>query len=182
MANTQISVARIVCSTSVDGVGLRNALYVAGCNIRCKGCHNSHWWNIQNGTFRDIEDVYNELNQDEFNISILGGEPLLQPQAVIELCRMIKERTNKTIWLWSGHTLEYIKSNFPEILNYIDVLVDGPFIEELAEPNLQWRGSTNQRVIDIKECFKNICLWKNWNFYNSHYQLISKFHYQILKF
>ena len=158
MANTQRSVARIVCSTSVDGVGLRNALYVAGCNIRCKGCHNSHWWNIQNGTFRDIEDVYNELNQDEFNISILGGEPLLQPQAVIELCRMIKERTNKTIWLWSGHTLEYIKSNFPEILNYIDVLVDGPFIEELAEPNLQWRGSTNQRVIDIKECFKNVCL------------------------
>ena len=149
-------VASVVHSTSTDGVGLRNALYVSGCNIKCPKCHNKEYWDIYAGQKRSIESVYDELNEDEFNISILGGEPLMQYEGVLQLCKMIKERTTKTIWLWSGHCLEEIKKLYPEILKYIDVLVDGPFQEDKYEPNLQWRGSTNQRVInisDIKETF-----------------------------
>lgn len=73
----------------------------------------------------------------------------MQYEAILELCKMIKERTSKTIWLWSGYTLEYIQDHWPELLMYINVLVDGPFVKSLAEPNLQWRGSTNQRVINV---------------------------------
>lgn len=149
MTDKTISVAKIVCSTSVDGVGLRNSLYVAGCPIRCEGCHNSQYWELSSGTERTIDDVYAELCQDGCNISILGGEPLMQYEAILELCKMIKERTSKTIWLWSGYKLEYIQDHWPELLMYINVLIDGPYDKSLAEPNLQWRGSTNQRVINV---------------------------------
>ena len=149
MTDKTLSVAKIVCSTSVDGVGLRNSLYVAGCPIRCEGCHNSQFWELESGTERTVEDVCAELCQDECNISILGGEPLFQYEAILELCKQIKSRTSKTIWLWSGYKLEYIQDHYPELLRYINVLVDGPFIKSLAQPNLQWRGSTNQRVIDV---------------------------------
>ena len=149
MTNKTLSVAKIVYSTSVDGVGLRNSIYVAGCPIRCAGCHNSQFWELSSGTECTIEEVYKELCQDDCNISILGGEPLMQYESILELCKIIKERTSKTIWLWSGYKLEYIQKHYSEILRYINVLVDGPYIEALAQPNLQWRGSTNQRVFDV---------------------------------
>ena len=77
----------------------------------------------------------------------------MQYEAVLELCKMIKGRTVKTIWLWSGYTLERIEELCPEILMYIDFLVDGPYVERLSEPNLQWRGSTNQRIINIADIY-----------------------------
>lgn len=152
MNDTIIKVAKIAYSTSVDGVGLRNALYVSGCDRRCPGCHNPKLWDINAGESMTVQEVFDHLNVDEFNISILGGEPMMQYKSVVELCKKIKEETDKTIWLWSGYELHEIKKLFPEILRYIDVLVDGPFIQEFAEPNLQWRGSSNQRVIS-KEYF-----------------------------
>lgn len=151
MEFNKLSVMNIAYSTSVDGVGLRNSLYLAGCPLRCPGCHNKQAWDINNGTWQSIEEVCNQLNVDKFNISILGGEPLMQYEGVLELCKMIKERyPNKTIWMWSGYTLEYIKEHYSKILEYLDVLVDGPFIKELAEPNLRWKGSSNQNVIYLK--------------------------------
>lgn len=153
MTDKKISVAKIVCSTSVDGVGLRNSLYVAGCPFRCEGCHNAQYWEIASGTEKTVEEVFAELCQDDCNISILGGEPLMQYDAILELCQMIKDRTAKTIWLWSGYTLDHILKHYPEILRYVNVLVDGPFVKALAEPNLQWRGSTNQTVIDVASIF-----------------------------
>lgn len=150
MEYNKISVAKIVSSTSVDGVGLRTALYVAGCDLRCQDCHNKEWWDIKRGTLYNIEDVYNQLMEPDENISILGGEPLMQYEAIVLLCKMIKERTDKTIWLWSGHTLNDIQAHYPDILRYIDVLVDGPFVKKLYQTNLQWRGSTNQNVIDVR--------------------------------
>lgn len=152
MNDTIIKVAKIAYSTSVDGVGLRNALYVSGCNRRCPGCHNPQLWDINVGQDMTIQEAFDKLNIDDFNISILGGEPMMQYEQVVELCKLIKEKTNKTIWLWSGYELHEIKSHFPKILKYIDVLVDGPFIEEFKEPNLKWRGSSNQNIIP-KEYF-----------------------------
>lgn len=148
----QLSVMKIVYSTSVDGVGLRNSLYVAGCPLRCKGCHNQSSWDINNGTYQDIETVCNQLNIDDFNISILGGEPLFQYDSILALCTMIKAKhPNKTIWMWSGYTFEYIQEFYSDILNYIDVLVDGEYLEQKKEIGLNWIGSSNQRVIDVKK-------------------------------
>lgn len=152
MNDTIIKVAKIAYSTSVDGVGLRNALYVSGCNRRCPGCHNPQLWDINVGQDMTVQEAFDKLNIDDFNISILGGEPMMQYEQVVELCKLIKEKTSKTIWLWSGYELHEIKSQFPKILKYIDVLVDGPFIEEFKEPNLKWRGSSNQNIIP-KEYF-----------------------------
>lgn len=150
MDDKYIYVGKIAYSTSVDGVGLRNSLYVSGCPIHCEGCHNKQLWNLLSGTKMSIQEVFDQLNVDDFNISILGGEPFGQYPAVLELCKKIKAETGKTIWLWSGFYYDTIKDEYPEILQYIDVLVDGPFVEELKVPNLQWRGSINQNVIEIK--------------------------------
>lgn len=149
-------VARIVYSTSTDGVGLRNSLYVSGCNIHCEDCHNKAWWNKEAGTKLSVDEVFAQLNNDQFNVSILGGEPLNQYEAVFALCKKIKAETNKTIWLWSGYTLDYIKRNYKDILYYIDVLVDGPYVKSLSEPNLQWKGSTNQQVYNVKNIFSEM--------------------------
>lgn len=146
----KLYVARIVSSTSTDGVGLRNSLYVSGCHLRCAGCHNSQWWDLQSGKEKTIQEVYDELNQDDFNISILGGEPLMQYPAILKLCKLIKQNTKKTIWLWTGYELPYVECFFGELLRYIDVVVDGPFYKEEYVPNLKWRGSTNQKVWEIK--------------------------------
>lgn len=145
----KLFVAKIVSSTSADGPGLRNSLYVSGCPIHCEGCHNSDWWDLKSGTMMSIDEVYLQLNKDPFNISILGGEPLLQYEAILELCKRIKSKTAKTIWLWSGYTFEIIQNLCPDILDYIDTLVDGAFVKEQATPNLKWRGSKNQRIITL---------------------------------
>lgn len=145
----RIWVSRIAYSTSVDGVGLRNALYVSGCDIHCEGCHNPQIWELKSGKEMTVQEAFDMLNVDEFNISILGGEPLMQYEAIVELCKKIKEKTSKTIWLWSGHTYEEIVDKYPKVLEYIDVLVDGPFKLSLRDTSLAWRGSKNQRVISI---------------------------------
>ena len=150
MTDDTLYVAKVVKSTAVDGVGLRNSLYVSGCSLRCPGCHNEAFWELSSGRRLTLEEVYAQLCDDDFGISILGGEPMMQHEAVTRLCRMIKERTGKNIGLWSGFTLEHISTNWPDVLRYIDVLVDGPYIEAEREPGLQWRGSRNQRVIDLR--------------------------------
>lgn len=149
MAYKDLYVARIVYSTSTDGVGLRNSLYVSGCPIHCEGCHNKAFWDKESGEKQTVDAVFAQLNSDQFDVSILGGEPLMQYEAVLELCKKIKKETNKTIWLWSGFTLRHIQRYLPDILHYIDVLVDGMYVQSLAKPNLQWRGSTNQKIYAV---------------------------------
>ena len=134
---TNLFIAKIAYSTSVDGVGLRNALYVSGCPIRCAGCHNKQLWDINSGLQMSVKDVCDSLNVDNFNISILGGEPLMQYEGILELCKMIKAQY----------------PHFEEVLHYVDVIVDGPYMEQFAVPNLKWRGSTNQRIIETKTLF-----------------------------
>lgn len=162
----KLYVAKVVSSTSVDGVGLRNSLYVAGCPIHCKGCHNSQLWDIKSGTLMTVQEVFDQLNSDSMNISILGGEPMMQYDAVLELCRMIKERyPKKTIWLWTGFIMPVIELFYGSILKYVDVVVDGPFVERFADPNLLWRGSSNQQIYKIQHNKKNyeIIAVENYN-------------------
>lgn len=136
---------------TANGEGIRVSLFVSGCTLYCKGCFNKESWNFKAGkefTKSVKEEIINELKKPYINgFSLLGGDPL-EPKLhdeVLDLVKSIKmEIPNKDIWLWTGRLYEDEKDN--EILKYIDVLIDGPFIQELADKNLQYRGSSNQRV------------------------------------
>lgn len=138
----------------VDGVGLRTSIYFAGCQHFCKGCHNPQSWDLHGGREYTIDELLEIIKSDEFaNVTFSGGDPLYQCDGVTELARRIKEETDKTIWCYTGFTYEEILDNawLSQILPYIDVLVDGPFVEELRDEGLPFRGSSNQRIIELKE-------------------------------
>ncbi len=139
-----------------NGDGLRVVLWVAGCNHMCKGCHNPETWNACSGQKFDDEakkEIYNELEKDYVSgITFSGGDPLYpnNRHEVGELIEDIaKKFPNKNIWLYTGYAFEEIKQ-LPFIKN-VDVLVDGPFVESKQELKLKWKGSSNQRVILVKE-------------------------------
>ena len=139
-----------------NGEGFRVSLWVTGCPIHCVGCHNENIWSKETGDLytANTQDRIIELlgNTDvEKNLSILGGEPLAHwnYDEVFHLCRTVKALyPHKTIWVWTGYTLDQIKEM--EIMRYIDVLIDGKYIESLKDEDLQWRGSSNQRIYKIE--------------------------------
>lgn len=139
-----------------NGDGLRTVLWVAGCDHHCQDCHNPITWDIDGGLPFDEEaerELFEKLAPDHISgITFSGGDPL-HPQnraEVTELAKKCRERfPNKDIWLYTGYTYEEIAEL--EIMRYCDVLVDGEFIKEQLDPKLHWRGSANQRVIDIRE-------------------------------
>jgi anaerobic ribonucleoside-triphosphate reductase activating protein len=136
-----------------NGEGCRVTLWVAGCTHHCKGCHNPQSWNFKSGKlFTDNikEELFNVLNKSYVKgLTLSGGDPLDSFDDVFKLVKEVKEVfKDKDIWLFSGYTLEEIKEKgFGDILNYIDVLVDGEFKEELKDLTLAFRGSSNQRIL-----------------------------------
>ena len=150
----EIQVLSVVSDTIVDGPGFRTSIYCAGCLHGCKGCHNPQSWNPKSGRSASTEELLNEVLKNEFNnVTFTGGDPFYQAEAFAELARMIKEESNKTIWCFTGFLYEELiqiqAAN--ELLKFIDVLVDGPFIEELKDESLRFRGSSNQRTINLHE-------------------------------
>lgn len=152
----------------LQGEGLRVALWVAGCEQKCKGCHNPHTWDKDRGKVFDLQacvELFEELSKPYISgITILGGNPTEDYNIffVTELCKDIKNSfPNKTIWIYSGHLWEELKDL--ELLKYIDVLVDGKFVEELRDETYHWAGSTNQRVIDVKSSLskKEVVLYES---------------------
>lgn len=153
-----------------NGEGIGIALFVQGCDFHCKGCFNEESWDFEGGELwtKEVRKSFIELaNKDHIQrISILGGEPL-HPNNITEVCNLcdyLKDiYPDKTIWLYTGYTLEKIlaatnKANHKwdewlrkDILNYIDILVDGQFVEEKRDLTLAFRGSSNQRIIDVKK-------------------------------
>lgn len=143
----------------LNGDGLRVVLWVAGCSHCCKECHNTITWNPNDGLKFDEsakQEIFNELEKDYIHgITFSGGDPLHINNAydVSELAREIREKfPNKSIWLYTGYAWEEVKAM--EIVQYLDVLVDGEFIVEKKDVNLHWVGSSNQRVIDVQETLK----------------------------
>lgn len=150
MKNDTIRIMEIVEQTMADGPGLRTSIYCAGCLHHCKGCHNPQSWDMANGHDVTIDELMEIIKADEFsNVSFSGGDPFYQVEAFTELARRIKAETKKTIWCWTGFTIEEIRADehLAQMLPYIDVLVDGPFILEQRDTQLLFRGSPNQRII-----------------------------------
>ena len=145
---------------AVDGPGFRNSLYVSGCPFKCLGCFNSPAQSFAFGREfnSELEDrIINDLDAPLITgFSILGGEPMLATGILIPLVEKIIQRYegSKSIWVWSGYTFEALQSETPDklrLLELCDVLVDGPFIQSQFNPNLAFRGSENQRIIDLRE-------------------------------
>ena len=145
------NIAKIKQYCISNGEGLRTAIFFSGCDFHCPGCFN---YELQDPNYgkkysSEIEkEIFNTINEHIAGISILGGEHLSKYnlETVTQLCSNFKEKfPNKTIWLWTGYTIEEIKT-LP-ILNYIDVLIDGQFKQDEYEYGLLWRGSRNQRIL-----------------------------------
>ena len=146
----KIKVLDILEQTMADGPGFRTAIYCAGCKHACPGCHNPQSWSFSSGQWMDVDDLLGVIKSDSMSdVTFSGGDPFYQVDAFTELARRIKEETQKTIWCWTGFTLEEIQADahLSQMLPYLDVLVDGPFIQEKRDTDLLFRGSPNQRII-----------------------------------
>ena len=146
-----IRVVDIIEGTSVDGPGLRTAIYTAGCAHACPSCHNPSTWAFDAGRDYSPAELFECIKQNGFNVTFTGGDPMYQAKALIPLAGEIK-RLGYNLWCYTGFTFEQLlRMTEPmELLQYIDVLVDGPYMEALRDTELRFRGSSNQRIIDVQ--------------------------------
>lgn len=160
-----------------NGPGIRVSLFVSGCNFHCSGCFNSEQQDFSFGQpyTGETHDLLLGLIKIEHSsgLSILGGDPLWQSISGLCFLSLLCEdvhRAGKTVWLWTGFTWEDIWQSSDDVsvarqklIENCDVVVDGPFIESQKQLNLKWRGSTNQRIIDVKKTLEigNVTLWED---------------------
>lgn len=148
--------AGIIQESFVDGPGIRLAVFVQGCPHHCPGCHNPHTWDSSAGYITGTDFILHEYRSNPLlsGITLTGGEPMEQPKAMRILAREV-HALGGNVWCYTGYTLEQLREkkdkDINNLLNEIDVLVDGPFVESLRDLELQWRGSSNQRIINLKE-------------------------------
>lgn len=155
----------IVEDTMVDGPGLRTSIYCAGCNHQCAECHNRQSWDFKAGHEMTIDDIMKRIDENHFDdVTFSGGDPMYQPKGFTALAKRIHQTTTKTIWCYTGFRFEQLL-NHPaqrELLEQVDVLVDGPYIAALRDIQLLFRGSKNQRIIDVHRSLEqgNVVLWQ----------------------
>jgi len=145
-----------------NGLGWRISLFVSGCSLHCKGCFNPETWDYNFGkpfTVKTQNKILELLHPDYIRgLSVLGGNPTDEENEIdlVPFLGRVKEYyPNKDIWVWSGHTFEKLKERNDKILRYCDVLVDGPFIEKEKDLTIPFRGSRNQRLIDVKKTLES---------------------------
>ena len=152
----------------VNGPGIRCSIWVAGCNNNCKGCWSPHTWNPNQG--KSLKESINEIKEAIYNpkvtgISILGGDPFYHlfngDYDDIVTLLLLCHQSRTPVWVWTGYRKEQIDKKLqelriPNLLNsFVDVLIDGPFDITKKDMNLEWRGSSNQRIIDVKKTAKD---------------------------
>lgn len=160
--STPLRVIDIVTGTTVDGPGFRTSIYFAGCTHHCPGCHNPSTWSPDAGEDITIGEIMAKIVREGWNVTFSGGDPMMQAGPLRLLARAIKE-LGLTIWCYTGYSYESLDdhSEMRELLDYIDVLVDGPFIESQRDTSLLFRGSANQRLIDVNRSRKGtVALWQ----------------------
>lgn len=160
-----ISVLSIIEDTMVDGPGFRTSIYCAGCLHQCPGCHNPQSWDFDGGHAMSTDDIMRIIEADPYaNVTFSGGDPMYQPEGFADLARAIRQRTTKTIWCYTGFTFETLMTNPRQraLVELLDVLVDGPYVKKQRDESLPFRGSGNQRLIDVKASISQgrTVLWK----------------------
>ena len=157
-----IRVAGLVPESFVDGDGIRFAIFMQGCLRRCQGCHNPETHALDGGRLIDTTEIVAAIERNKLltGITLTGGEPLLQIDAANELACAAK-KLKLDVWCYTGYTFETLPENAAPLLKNVDVLIDGAFIESQRDLDLQFRGSRNQRIIDVKKTREQnkIVLW-----------------------
>ncbi len=149
--NTTLQLLRIIHGTSVDGPHLRTSIYFAGCDHACPGCHNPQSWSPRGEMELTPEALVDIIAREDLPVTLTGGDPLFQAEAMAQLTRLIKQRTGYNIWLYTGYTWETVVATprLLEVVRDVDVVVDGPFMLAKRDTSLLFRGSSNQRLIDV---------------------------------
>ena len=146
-----LNIADLLVKTFTEGPGTRLAIWVQGCPIRCSGCWNKHMWDFSPKHIVKVEKLVEYIIsfEDEIEgITLVGGEPLAQAKAVANLFKGIKDRSNLTIMLYTGYTVEQIEGKYSKTaFNIADIIIAGSYIKELRNVYLRWRGSENQKII-----------------------------------
>ena len=148
---------KLLTDSIVDGEGLRAVLWTQGCSHNCKGCHNPETHDFNKGVLVEVDEV-KQLIEDltlQDGITFSGGDPFFQPEPCIEIAKFAKEE-GLNVWAYTGFLFEDLIKNekMREFLNYVDVLVDGKFELDNKSLNLKFRGSTNQRIINVPRSLK----------------------------
>ena len=162
-----MKIAGIIKDSIVNGIGIRDVIFVQGCPHRCKGCHNPQTWDFTKGEERTIQSLIDEFKDSPNDITISGGEPFYYP---VDLCTLVAHmhylHPKKTFWIYTGYTVEEINPLTLKFLakNGVEVIVDGNFEEDKRDNSLRFRGSYNQRIIDlrktVKSDFEQIVSWE----------------------
>ena len=154
----KIRIADIVNESVVDGKGIRMTVFTQGCKHNCKGCHNPQTHDLNGGEIVDLKFILDEADKDPLldGVTLSGGEPFLQPKPLAVLCDELHKR-KLNVWCYSGYTYEQLKElsetdgGVKELLEKIDVLVDGRYSEKERDLTLKFRGSRNQRILDMQK-------------------------------
>lgn len=153
----------IIDGTTVDGPGFRTSIYFAGCLHHCEGCHNPTSWNMMGGKEKKLEEIMAIVEANDLNVTFSGGDPMYQAKEILPLARAIRD-IGKTIWCYTGFRYEQLFDyrEMTALLDYIEVLVDGEFLLSRRDTSLQFRGSDNQRMIDVANSLPgNVVLWES---------------------
>ncbi|MDE6010573.1 MAG: anaerobic ribonucleoside-triphosphate reductase activating protein [Muribaculaceae bacterium] len=150
MQQPSYNVLDIRRGTTVDGPGLRTSIYLAGCNHKCPGCHNPDSWDPAAGTSMTLSEILAVVEDEDFDVTLTGGDPLMNAEKLPPLIKGIKA-LGKSVWIYTGYTISRIRlsSLLRKAVEGADAIVEGPFKIELLDPDLRFRGSSNQRIIEI---------------------------------
>lgn len=162
-----MKLAGIVRDSIVDGEGIRDVIFFQGCKHRCEGCHNPTTWNWNGGNEVDETDVVKELSDSSNDITISGGDPMLQFPSLLRMLHSITTTSTKRVWIYTGYTFEEIPMAMWHMLTHyaVDVVVDGRYEKDKRDTSLAFRGSSNQRLIDLKKSVlsESVVLWEGYN-------------------
>lgn len=148
----KLRVLHVVEGTSVDGPGLRTSIYLAGCSHHCPGCHNPESWDMNGGEERTLDELMDIIAYNEAPITFSGGDPLAQAQPLALLINRIKQELGYNVWCYTGYTWQQVtqQPQLMAVVRQLDVLVDSPFLMAERDTKLRFRGSRNQRLIDVQ--------------------------------
>ena len=148
----KLRVLHVVEGTSVDGPGLRTSIYLAGCSHHCPGCHNPESWDMNGREERTLDELMDIIAYNEAPVTFSGGDPLAQAQPLALLINRIKQELGYNVWCYTGYTWQQVtqQPQLMAVVRQLDVLVDSPFLLAERDTKLRFRGSRNQRLIDVQ--------------------------------